>query len=322
MKKSLRSAKQGKLPHKLPDEEWKFDWVTDELARGVFLYEYFRTSDKLRNLVVSCRVGSSQSFPTGEQSREIIAAHKAGRDASKIISKTTKMFVLSHDEERLISEQTNSGAYYYSLVQSLMNCSGFPNSPAVRISRDGYPGVLDKNAGNRWLQDLVSSNGLGLCWREMNDPHQDPLAAAAQRCFKPGIEYRFNGSFAAKDYESVFPFVIDWRKTDEQIETDFHDMLRNHRPTQFKAMAVGPAKQSAFFHEPEKLPFRPRSALEWLGVFRRREGVQKWSEFWHLYGSEPFYRGCDTARKADNKKVKNILHWLETGMHLNQHDFK
>lgn len=137
-----------------------------------------------------------------------------------------------------------------------------------------------------------------------------------------GIEYCFKGNYQARDFQSVFALVVDWRKPDAQINAELRKEVVAKRPEQFAAMAKGSPKQSAFFEQLGRLPFRPSNALDWLGVWRRRRKAATWAQYWRLYhkGTE-YFRGAETAREADCRKVEIILAWLETGKPLDPSKF-
>src|SRR5260370_42068123 len=109
--------------------------------------------------------------------------------------------------------------------------------------------------------------------------------AIVQIVSKPGIEYRFSGSVKAREFESVFPLVIDWRRPDAQIAEDFRLRILSLRPARFwKTSKISPT-QAAFGNLADKLPFKPLTALSWLGVLRRFEAADRdWRRYFEIYG--------------------------------------
>jgi len=288
---------------KLPDVEWNYSDLSnysDDCVRGIFLYEYFRYSDKLRKLVIRCREGRAPIWSP-----------------------------LSPLDEEWIREATNGNDAFFPLVQQLKSCPGFPDTPALQIIKNGYPGASQTDSGKDWLRDLGSVGAVHLYGRETLDSDSeitDEFQKFSSKCSQlenePGIEYHFKGSVQARKSESIFVLGLNWNAPDKQIIQDFRKVVLNRRPEQFRELARIPAQQTAFGKFFGKLPFKPISALNWLGVLRRRNAVKTWREFFSLYERQDFSRGVERAREEDCRKAKLILDWFHTGATLHANNFK
>ena len=289
---------------KLPDEEWKFDDLSghsDDCVRGIFLFEYFRYSDKLRKLVIRCREGLAPIWSP-----------------------------LSPLDEEWIWEATNGNEAFYPLVQQLKSCPGFPDTPALQIVKNGYPGASQTDSGKNWLGDLGAVGAVRLYGRETmdkdfetTDAEQNFLSAFSQLENKPGIEYHFKGNVRARAFESIFALGINWHAPDDQIVEDFRDAVLNRRPKQFLELAKIPSKQIAFGKFFGKLPFKPASALIWLGTLRRFQAAgESWKSFLELY-DQPAKKAIKTGDRdfitwrqnqiEQRDKAKTVVQWLENG---------
>ena len=289
---------------KLPDEEWKFDDLSghsDDCVRGIFLFEYFRYSDKLRKLVIRCREGLAPIWSP-----------------------------LSPLEEEWIREATNGNDAFFPLVQQLKSCPGFPDMPALQIVKNGYPGASQTDSGKNWLGDLGSVGGVRLYGRETMDMHfettdefQKFSSLCSQLGNEPGIKYRFKGDVQARAFESIFALGINWHAPDDQIMEDFRDAVLNRRPEQFRGLAKIPSKQIAFGKFFGKLPFKPASALIWLGTLHRFQAAgESWESFLEFY-DQPAKTAIKTGDRnfitwRQNQIVKRdnargVLQWLESG---------
>ena len=140
--------------------------------------------------------------------------------------------------------------------------------------------------------------------------------------------------------------AIDWRATNGEIMEKLKSFLEENRPAQFKDHATTAQVQRSF---DIALPFRKNSALDWLGVYRRRKMVSTWAEFFALYPEESKNKrppksthreivhskkvqpvssrvNLDEnrlrAREDDLRKAKLILKWFDEGTPLNKSDFK
>jgi len=109
---------------------------------------------------------------------------------------------------------------------------------------------------------------------------------------------------------------VNWGATDKEIIEEFKKFLKENRPQQFKELRE-PMKRGMGHHI---LPFRKDIALEWLGIWRRKElGQITWDEYIALY--EPEYdnprkkahsRRADKVRALKHAKAKagKILRWF------------
>ena len=313
-----------KTAAKLPTEEWNFgDQLKDEtnvhLVRGVFFYEYFRCSGKLQKIVLRCR--RYYFNEAGKQPRPPVPGWEG-----------CNYNILYPEEKEAICQKTNGWEIVGELVQGLMNNSSFPKIPALQLLN--FKGQTDgqKDCLRSWFCNLDSSPALRYC-KDMADG-QDAQHLAQQIVGEPGIEYRFNGSLQAQKSESVIPVRIDWVKPDKQIIADFREVVLGRRPEQFHKFQKISSQQVAIGNLIDKLPFRLRSALEWLGVYRRREAVATWREYLEIYNPKALQeikRGVVKAkdinelsrsREEDYRKAKLILDWFENGTALKKESFK
>jgi hypothetical protein len=318
-----------KTAAKLPIEEWNFgDQLKDEtnasLVRGVFFYEYFRSSRKLRSKVLFVRryyFDEKRNLPPKKRNlRPARSGWPAGYN------------ILYPEEKELIRQKTNGWEIVGELVQGLMNNSSFPKISALQLLN--YKGQTDgqKDCLRSWFCNLNSSPALRYC-KDMADG-QDAQHLTQQIVGVPGIEYQFNGSVQARESESVIPVTIDWATPDNQIIADFREVVLGRRPKQFLKFQKVSSQQVAIGILIDKLLFRPRSALEWLGVFRRREAVKTWREYLEIYNPKALQQTkpevvkskdiseLSRSREEDYRKAKLILDWFENGTALKKEKFK
>ncbi|HEY9173722.1 MAG TPA: hypothetical protein VI136_15660 [Verrucomicrobiae bacterium] len=267
----------------------------------MFLYEYFRSSQRLRTLVVACRKLSRPLIEEDPADYRLITAQLRSRllllpEVQQDRGLVPVIEAWMKDDETAM------------FVGNFVNCRPFPETPAL-ILRD-----------QRWLSILGQSSAVWQCSSVLKAAGVAEIVALSFG--PPGVVYRFEGSYSAKPYESVFPLVVDWRKNNRQILRDFDAEVLGKRPKEFAEFAKGRAKQTPFFTQPGVLPFRPRSALDWLGVWRRRQEVNTWREYWRLYCPPKYERTDEVARQADCRKVGLIFNWLETGTPLDPAKFK
>ena len=244
-------------------------------------------------------------------------------------------------DEQWIREATNGNEAFFPLVQQLKSCPGFPDTPALQIVKNGYPGVNREDSGKDWLRDLGSVGAVRLYGREIWDSDSettDEFHKFSSLCLQlenePGIEYRYKGSVQARKFESIFSLGINWHAPDDQIVDDFRNVVLNRRPEQFRELAKIPSKQIAFGKFFGKLPFRPSSALDWLGVYRRRGAVKTWRKYFEIYKPQALQgtkRGVvkskdisDLSRPLQEhyRKAKLILDWFENGTALKKENFR
>jgi hypothetical protein len=273
---------------KLRPDEWNFDRVSDDRARGVFLYEYFRYSDKCRKLVLRLRKIDNPCM-----CGEWLEGYKP----------------MTIERRELLRKEVG-GATFEKLAEALMNCPQFPRTPALKL-RD-----------QDWIRDLQRTPAVRSCSGEIV-ASQSMKNATDQIVGKPGIEYRFKGSVKAMEFESVFPLIIDWRKPDAQIAEDFRVRVLSLRTEQFWKVGKISPTQAAIGNLADKLPFKPLTALIWLGVLRRFEAADEdWGKYFEFYDGEMRKKlekqdsGFESRRRKclrDCERARKILAWLETG---------
>jgi len=275
-------------PQRLPKEEWKFDELSDDKVRGAFFYEFFRHSPKLRNLVLECR----------------------SMKAPPMVGDWPKGYVpLSLEGRHLLQRQLKNGTEFEYLVEALMNCPAFPEKAVLLLT--------DKD----WVRELMQFPAVRLC-EGVIDPDQEPEEAMKQIIAAPGANYKFKGGIQAKEYESVLVLVVDWRWPNPEIQNQLAVKTLAFRPDRFGEQAKGSPKQTAFGNLCERLPFKPSSALCWLGVLRRREAVNTWREYFECYEGQNFDRGDERAREEDCRKARLILDCLASGQQFKRKDFE
>ena len=294
-------ATQTPPPQKLPDEEWNFNDVpgeSDDFVRGIFLYEYFRHSSKLRQLVLRCREGLAPIWSP-----------------------------LSVLDEQWIRGATDGNEGFFPLVQYLKSCPAFPDLPALRILKNGYPGAVQEDSGIIWLTGLGSLGAVRLYGRETmaweSKTQEGFSRSCAQLTNESGIEYRFIGNVQAQSSESIFPLGLNWLAPDDQIVDEIRTKVLSRRPDQFRHLAKIPSKQIAFGKFIGKLAFKPVSALNWLGTLRRFQAAgNSWDSFLELYDQsakadiDKSYRDFFTWRQNQmdkRDKAMLVLEWLENG---------
>jgi hypothetical protein len=113
--------------------------------------------------------------------------------------------------------------------------------------------------------------------------------------------------------------TIDWKMSDAQIKRIVGNFL-SYRPEQYADFKNVSNKQQSF--DGLKLPFRKERALNWLGFWRRKNGIS-WRDYYRIYHrGHKWTNGEEKARSEDCRKAKLILDWFEGGAELNPADFK
>jgi hypothetical protein len=297
---SNNSENMSEPSRKLPDAEWRFEDVPEDLVRGAFIYEFFRQSKKLRDLIRECR----------------------GMTGPIMVGQWTPGYVrLTVGARQLIRERVGGGLPFEEAVEALVNCPKFPDTPALNLE--------DKD----WLLELERAPAIRLCGGKLFDGNWD--AQMQQIRAVPGIEYCFTKStIQTREFESIVPLAIDWRKSNAEIMQDVEVKVLSLRPGRFINMTRLPAAQNAFGNLCEKLPFKPSTALKWIGVLRRSEHLEEnWQAFLKIYDDATNRRiqigECDLIgwrqeRIKERDRARAILNWFETGATtpLQQADFR
>jgi len=274
---------------KLKNEEWKFENLSNGYARGVFLYEYLRYSTKFRNLILRLREMDNPcmlgNWPNGYMPMTVM-------------------------RREFLRKEVDGGETFERLVEALINCPKFPKTPTLKL-RD-----------QDWLRHLQRTPSVRSCSGEIIDI-QDMKDATNQVVGKPGIEYHFKGAVKAQEFESVFALVIDWRKPDALIAEDFNLTVLGRRPEEFRKAGKISPQQSAIGNLVQNLPFKPLTALNWLGVLRRFDAAASdWGKYGEFYSGEMHKQlkeqGSDfhswrRKRQRDCQRARTILAWFETG---------
>ena len=148
-------ANQTTPAQKLPDEEWNFgDQLKDEknvnLVRGVFFYEYFRCSGKLRKIVLHCR--RYYFDEAGKKPRPPVSGWEG-----------YNYNILYPEEKEAIRQKTNGWEIVGDLMQDLMNNRNFPKTPALKILNKDNQNDRKKDCVNSWFCNLDSTQALRFC---------------------------------------------------------------------------------------------------------------------------------------------------------------
>jgi hypothetical protein len=149
-----------------------------------------------------------------------------------------------------------------------------------------------------------------------------------------GIEYRFaEKTIKAEPHESIFVLKVNWKASDPAITDALKQFIPRRRPAAFAHLAKRAPQQQRNF-DGMKFPFRKANALQWLGVYRRREAVTTWREYLEIYNPKALQetkRGVvksgdisalSRSREEDYRKAKLILDWFENGTALKKKNFK
>ena len=151
---------------------------------------------------------------------------------------------------------------------------------------------------------------------------------------KAGIEYRFaKKTIKAEPHESILVLNVNWKASDPAITEALGKFIPRRRPAAFAHLAK-PAPQQHRSFDGMKFPFRKVNALQWLGVYRRREAVTTWREYLEIYNPKALQetkRGVvkskdiselSRSRGEDYRKARLILDWFENGTLLKKDSFK
>jgi len=271
------------IANNLQRNEWDFDAVPPRHSRSVLFYEYSRQSLVIRRLVFELRqmdnpamMGDFQAFP---------------------------YLPLSVTRRNHLRKGIASTPAFERLVEALMNCSDYPNTPASELK--------DQN----WVQQLGRIEPVKFCEGEITDPNPKNKALD-QILHKPGIEYRFKGTLKTAEFQSVFVLMVDWRKPNAEITTAFRNKVFTFRPDRFRRHEKIPPEQAAFGDLCETLPFKPLTALVWLGELRRFEAVNhSWPDYFNLYGPKTLkgYDSWKRKRLRNFQRARQLVAWLESG---------
>jgi len=210
------------------------------------------------------------------------------------------------------------------MVEALMNCRKFPRATASDLNKDV-----------NWLSQLEGGRGIRVA-HEVFDKKRLPLVEGIKLALAvPGVACALNGRFLPKEYESLIPMVVDWRKSDADLVKAFQSVVLKLRHTKFKLVKASPAVQSSIGDLCDSLPFKPLTALNWLGVLRRAISLKNdWKAYLDLYGPPKTKERIETGeiefsnwqkeRLKERDRANLLLEWFEHGAtgSLSQADFQ
>jgi hypothetical protein len=298
-----------KRPKPLPPAEWDFSELKDEELQLGFFYEYGRSSDKAKIEVEKMRAARPHPRFWDYCPRE----HHLGEVLLWLAEQEPHF-----PEQPWLTLKANTIAEINKERAGLhWGWSGKPGDPVESIEWM----VRAVRGSNVHLR--ISGSAFGQVWRGDSKAYKawhDNEARTFSELSAIG------GEFMAAPESSRVWGAIDWRATDAEIIERFKWLLKS-RPAQFKDCAKTPAVQRGFDNS---FPFTMKSALDWLGVLRRRERVKNWSEFFDLYpdarsGSRQKKHTEWYSEQARSKEVRfanRILDWFNSGTPLKKKDFR
>jgi hypothetical protein len=201
------------------------------------------------------------------------------------------------------------------VVRWLARIPEFPKMPWIRI----------KEQKRRWspilAHRLTEPWAVGLC-----DVFDENVPTDGMLFGEAGIEYRFAArAIKTEPHESILVLQVNWKAPDASIINGLKQFISDCRPEELRHLAKAARQQ--VIYDGLNLPFRPVTALGWLGVLRRREAVKSWKEYVRLYPAQSGKDSLKTesvmrARKEDCRQAKVILRWFEEGRQFQPNDFK
>ena len=199
-------------------------------------------------------------------------------------------------KESLDDEHRKIFVWSYDLVIYLAGLQEFPDVPWVKLKK------IDGRDVSRYFQRMVQvpimlRGDRRLSW----ELHEGP-AKRRHRVTR----------FEEKGPKTMFTLELDWRCSDSEIKEDFAQLLEDYRPETYDH-PEGSKKRSFSEHV---LPFEKRSALEWLGVLRRKNNGISWSEFVKRYPKSGDAGSAKRLAQEQARKAKVILEWFARGGQL------
>ncbi len=317
------------LVRPLPNEEWDFVDLDDQEVLLAFYYEYGRSSDFVKSEIGKMRAARPPTRPDIWPYPATADKHRLQNELFWLAEQeshfpeTPWLTIKSNAIEKIQKERAEARR-----IEAQINATLPPGQKFCAGMRAGKPG--DPVPTIEWMAE-VKFNTLNL-----------RLGAGHFRHFWFGDERKIRAwekssssthvtppkwTYELRPDIGVISGTIDWRATDEEIREKFQWFLERERPCQFKENAKTPLVQRGF---DIAFPFRKRSALDWLGVLRRRKKIKDWSEFFDLY---PDARRSSRQKKhsdwfseqARSKEVRfanQILGWFDTGAPMKRKDFR
>lgn len=132
------------------------------------------------------------------------------------------------------------------------------------------------------------------------------LQQVSEDCFKDP----FRGPIGFGEAALVF-LSLNWGRTDTELQEDFREFLKRNRPKRFKSLTHSPKGGIGNV----VLPFKKNTALDWLGVWRRRQKVT-WPKYMSVYFPESdksaYSRRAQLEREEKKKcaSAQKVLNWF------------
>jgi hypothetical protein len=325
-------AFKSKPTQALPREEWDFYNVDEQEAQLAFFYEYARDSEMVKTEVAKMRAARPEPhiwpyYPREQPLIEVLAWLAQQESFPQkpwfvLKAKTTRQIRRKRAETQELEAQIKEGRHEFIKLPPGSRISLPTKLPQDSVETIEWmcAGIRGSNVALRphvsfeqvWMGDTKAVRA----WHERQ---------ARTFLFPPDCIIQ------PKPEASFLEFGIDWRLTDVEIIGMVSSLIRTSRPHQFKKHAKTPLAQRGLA---EMIPFRTTSALQWLGVLRRRNSVKSWREFFDVYGNNVVVQTdkavmksrevSDLARprEEDCRKAKLILNWFNNGTALRKEDFE
>ncbi|MDP0500741.1 MAG: hypothetical protein Q7P63_11660 [Verrucomicrobiota bacterium JB022] len=145
---------------------------------------------------------------------------------------------------------------------------------------------------------------------------EDVSRGLAMRALKPATPDCYTAPFLNTDRHGLQTLVflgLNWGATDKELKAEFEKFLKRNRPEEFKGLRNVTTRAM----ESEKLPIKAETALECLGVWRRKQAVNSWSDYIDLYQPEAAkdnFPESDLLRKLKRQAAtaEKSFRWLES----------
>ena len=316
----------------LPREEWDFYGIDEQEAQFAFFYEYGRDSETVKTEVAKMRAARPEphiwAYCPREQPLIEVIAWLAQQESFPLKpwftfrAEATNEIRRKRANTQELEARINEGRHEFIKLPPGSKISLPTKSPQDSVDTIEWmcAGIRGSNVALRprvsfeqvWMGDTKAVRA----WHEK----QASTFVIPPHCtIKPRPETSF------------LEIGIDWRLTDAEIIDMVSRLIKTARPQQFKRNAKTPQAQRGFA---EMIPFRTTSALQWLGVLRRKIAAGSWREYFKRYGTNVGAKNAKVAansrdisefarpRKEDCRKAELILDWFNSGAILRKEDFK
>ena len=316
----------------LPREEWDFYKIDEQEAQLAFFYEFGRDSEKVKEEVAKMRAARPAPhiwpyYPREQPLIEVIA-WLAKQESFPLKpwftfkAETTNQIRRKRADTRELEARINGGRHDFIKLPPGTKISLPTKSPNDSVDTIEWmcAGIRGSNVALRphisfeqvWMGDTKAVRA----WHEKQ---------ARTFIFPPDCIIQ------PRPETSWLEIGIDWRLTDVEIIDMVSSLIKSARPQQFKKNSKTPQAQRGFA---EMIPFRTTSALQWLGVLRRKIAAGSWRDYFKLYGTDVgatnnkvVAKSRDVSefarpREEDCRKAKLILDWFNNSTNLRKTDFK